>query len=120
MKKSALLWLMCLVLGFVNVGCSDDTDKTVYDSVYLYVTTVEVPAAGTDENGISVTVSTTTDWTATTDADWYTLSLTKGEKGFTAVHVIVEPNTTGEVRAGVATFKAGTYTEALNIIQKAE
>lgn len=116
MKKTFALWLSVLLLCLGTTACSDDDNNDLVEGVYLYTTAI---TASPDAGNQSVTISATTDWTATSDADWLTVNINKGTTGFTAFSVNWTENTTGEVRVGTLTFTAGKYSEKLTVTQKA-
>lgn len=115
--KKVVFWISLLLVCLVTSSCSEDIDDTVTDSVYLYTTSINAPAA---EDTQSVTVSATMDWTAAPQADWLSVDQVKGSKGFTAVHVTWSANTTGEARTGKIVFTAGSYSDAITVTQAAK
>lgn len=114
--RKLLLILQTLLLSAAMSACSDDDDGNRPDSVFLYTTSIEMPATAGEK---SVTLAATCHWTATSSESWVTVDPAQGEEGHVAVHAIVQANPGPEARTATVTFKAGTYTEALTVIQKA-
>ena len=81
------------------------------------VTTQEIPAI-TDEGGsITVTFTSTLDWTATKDANWLSIKPTEGVAGEACtITVTAQPNTTYDARTGKVTITCGTETKASQTI----
>lgn len=100
----------------VTSSCSEDIDDTLTDSVYLYTTAISAPAA---EGTQSVTVTATSDWTASPAVDWLSVDKVSGPTGFTAVQVSWSTNTTGAVRVGTVKFASGTYSDVITVTQAA-
>lgn len=76
----------------------------------------EAAAAGTR----AVTIAATCDWTAVSNDAWMTVSPESGTTGVQEVVISFQENTTGEVRTGSVTFKAGDYNESFILTQKAQ
>lgn len=114
--RKLLLILQTLLLSTALGACSDDDDGNRPDSVYLYTTGIEVPATAGEK---SVTLAATCHWTATPSESWVTVDPAEGGEGHVAVHAIVQANPGPDARTATVTFKAGTYTETLTVVQKA-
>lgn len=63
-----------------------------------------------------VTIAATSDWTATSDCTWLTVTPASGGKGMQEVILSFGDNP-GEERTGVVTFTAGTYSETFTLVQ---
>lgn len=117
--KKHLLFLLALCCVSFACGCSDDDEKAP-DSVYLYSTATPADSPEAAEGGTrSVTIFTTCAWTATSQADWISVSPASGsEKGIHAVHLTYTANASGAQRSGTVVFRAGGYTETYTLTQK--
>lgn len=73
------------------------------------------PAGGSDD----VKVTSNTDWTATADADWVTVTPASGAAGETAATVTVAPNAAAEAREAKVTFVAGDAKAEYTVSQEA-
>lgn len=73
------------------------------------------PAGGSD----AVKVTSNTDWTATADADWVTVTPASGAAGETAVTVAVAANAGAEAREAKVTFVAGDAKAEYTVSQEA-
>ncbi|MDY3933744.1 MAG: DUF4493 domain-containing protein [Muribaculaceae bacterium] len=65
----------------------------------------------------NVVVTATSQWTASTTADWITLSATSGAAGETTVTVTTLENTTESQRSATVTFNMGSMTQTLVVTQ---
>lgn len=63
-----------------------------------------------------VTIAATSDWTATSDCTWLTVTPASGSKGMQEVILSFDDNP-GEERTGTVTFTAGTYSETFTLVQ---
>ena len=82
-----------------GVGCSFAVEPS----------SVSVPAEG-GSTDITVTAPAGCDWTATSDAEWLTITSEAGGSGDGTVSVAAEPNTTALSRTGTATVAGETVT----------
>ena len=73
------------------------------------------PAGGSD----AVKVTANTDWTATSDAEWVTVTPAEGAAGETAVTVAVAANAGAEAREAKVTFVAGDAKAEYTVSQEA-
>ena len=73
------------------------------------------PAGGSD----AVKVTSNTDWTAASSADWVTVTPAEGAAGETAATVTVAPNATADAREAKVTFTAGEAKAEYTVSQEA-
>lgn len=72
----------------------------------VFVVTPQSAEFGSNAGSVSLSVSSSKDWTASTDADWVTLSKTSGEKGECQVRLSVKDNTKYDDRSATVTFSS--------------
>lgn len=120
MKKLVLTAaLAALLLG--ASGCQKDRHLHMEDydtpqSVYVWTRPAGAVEAGA---GIqAVTIYATSDWTASTDADWVSIDPESGSKGPNEVIITYSTNTSGAPRSAVVTFKAGKIVDTFTLSQK--
>ena len=85
------------------------------DKLEVAITTFSVTAEGKD---IQLAFSTDTDWEATSDQPWCTLSELKGEKGSHTIVVTIGTCTEWEDRKATIVLKAGNAQETITITQE--
>lgn len=84
------------------------------DKIELEKTSFEVATKG---ESISLSFSTNTNWTASCDMDWCTLSSEKGEKGENSISLTISANEESEDRTAIVVIEAGTATKEITIEQ---
>jgi hypothetical protein len=65
----------------------------------------------------TISITSNTNWTATSDASWISLSAGEGNFGATTVNITAASNHTDASRTGNITFTAGTKTEKITVTQ---
>ena len=115
MKKFSLFF-MCgiFVTAFVMTGCKDETIGNPGSFIELNASTLDFDVTGGSE---AVTVSTDGDWIVTGGADWVTVSTESGERNAT-VTITVAQNEFFTQRGSVLTFRTGTQTAAITVLQE--
>lgn len=99
-KRAAGAFLFALV-AFAPMACEGNQT-----SLGVTPKTVSVPAEG---GSSKIAFSAMTDWTATTSADWITLSSLSGEKGDVVVTVTVGKNESTTPRTGTVTISMPSF-----------
>jgi uncharacterized protein (TIGR02145 family) len=117
MKKHFILLLLASAM-MLFAGCAEDdpTNPIVGDptpELSIAPASINATAAA---GSYSITITSNVSWTATTTAEWLTLSPASGE-GNGAVTVNVTGNTTVEARNATITVAAGTLTETVTLVQ---
>ncbi len=121
MKKILMLFAVA-ALAFGAASCQKETQHETPASIALY-THPGKPEPATPGTR-AVTVSATVDgWSATSGADWITVSLAPGmefTKGVKEVILTFTANTTGSQRSGDVVFSAGSYSQTYTLTQAAK
>lgn len=68
-------------------------------------------------NSTSITIETPSDWTASSDSSWVTLSDTSGGDGHSVIDVTIDTNTQSAERTAVITVVSGEETKSFNVTQ---
>lgn len=117
--KHKILLLIMAISAIAFVSCQKQRTTTTPESVAVITQPIdggEPAEAGTR----AVTIAATCDWTAVSNDSWISVSPASGKVGMKEVILTFQENTTGEVRVGSVTFKAGTYSESFTLTQKAK
>jgi hypothetical protein len=84
------------------------------DSTLTVSPTSQTPSSSA--GSFSITVTSNVDWSASSDAEWLTVSPTSGSNNGTVTGTYTA-NTTGVARTGSITFIAGTLTQTVTVTQ---
>jgi len=118
---SLLVMILCCLTG---VGCSSGGGEDIpeptppaqeTDYLNLSTTTHNVKAAG---GTITLSFTTNTSWTASSNQNWCTLSVTSGTKDAQKPTLTIAENTDKSPRTATVTIKAGTISKTVTIQQE--
>lgn len=113
MTNRTLFYLLTTV--FVLTGCTSDDDSANTIVTKTQTTETLLPVAG---QKAELTFTTGSNWTATSNASWLTISPTRGSAGTSTVTATTTAiNRTKVDRQAQVTIKAGTATKNLTVIQ---
>ena len=116
-----LIMILCCLTG---VGCSSGSGEDIpeptppaqeTDYLNLSATTHSIKAAG---GTIDLSFTTNTTWTASSDQNWCTLSLTSGAKDGQKPTLTIAENTDESSRTATVTIKAGKVSKTVTIKQE--
>lgn len=109
-----------LIMGLVLSGCQLDNDKLApMASVELSVEQLSFMSGYTGEQ--MITITSTGEWTAVSDKDWCTLSMSYGDKGISRIKVSVTPNGTTKAREATITVSTkDTEPKRVKVVQLGE
>ncbi|MFI3299693.1 MAG: BACON domain-containing protein [Rikenellaceae bacterium] len=113
MKKTFLLSALAAVLTLV--GCKDEPSNVETGSLSVDPTSLSVASSASSNN---VTVKADGAWTATTAADWVTLSVNSGT-GNASLIIMVAENEATEERLAEVVFTSGDSQATVSIEQAA-
>lgn len=113
-KKSSLLLTVLALLCFAS--CQKAYVPSTPESVSVGTKPGEAKASDAGSQG--VTIYATSDWTATSTADWIEVYPTSGGRGVNEVCLTYTENKTGAQRSGEVVFSAGGYSETFVLVQK--
>jgi hypothetical protein len=119
--KLGMTLLIASCLLAVSCGKdNNDADDNPDTSAKKTTLTATPPNISADETTgtYTINVNSNTDWTAASDATWFTLTPTSGN-GNTKVTVDVEENLTLNTRTATVTVTAGTLTKSVVVTQAA-
>jgi len=112
-----LLAVASLAIGAVSCQKEIKHETPASIALYTHPGTPETADAGVR----AVTITATVDgWTATSQADWITVTLAAGmeyTKGVKEVLLSYTANTTGAQRSGDVVFSVGSYSETYTLTQ---
>lgn len=100
-----------IYLGSIQVWSSSTPVEPEEDSINLSETTLMFDAQGGSED---IFIDASDEWTYENNQDWATVNSTSSVKA----RIIVNPNTTGVLRAGTIVFVCGSAEETLTIQQE--
>lgn len=107
--------------GKVNITAKSGNVSAVcevtVEAIAVRVTPVSVEL-GPEGGKVSVKVSSNVSWTASSAAEWFSLSKTSAGEGDTDIEVTVEENETVDARSAQVTFTAEGRTATLSVSQK--
>ena len=115
--------VMAALLGVFVPSCSDDGTNNSLPSpdpeaVSLTISPTTLPTFETMGGTLAVEVTCNTTWSATAEQSWCTISPSTGSSGKSTVELIVVENASYDERNTLVTFKAGTMTKKLTLVQK--
>jgi hypothetical protein len=111
MKKAIIALSAVLLL----VSCTKP--EVIEEPTLTLKGTLAQIAAGAEKSQIPISFSTNQSWTATSDAQWISLSPDKGSAGEANIMATVEENKTGKSRIGSVTITAGQLSKTVKINQ---
>lgn len=107
--------------GKVNITAKSGNVSAVcevtVEAIAVSVTPVSVEL-GPEGGKVSVKVSSNVSWTASSTAEWFSLSKTSAGEGDTDIEVTVKENETVDARSAQVTFTAEGRTATLSVSQK--
>lgn len=128
MKKHVfLISLFLLFLGMTSCSSGNDgpvptptpqPTPTPVPSDKIDVTSKPSAAIQTAGGDATIEFTASADWSASTSADWISISPTSGTAGSAKITVKVAENTTYDERNGSVTIKSGTASQNITITQK--
>lgn len=130
MKKYCIVKLLFCALLLVGISaCSSGNDvpeptptpqptPTPDPSDKVDVTSKPSAAIQTTGGDATIEFTASADWSASTSADWISISPTSGTAGSAKITVKVAENTTYDERNGSVTIKSGTASQNITITQK--
>ena len=110
--KTNIYLLLCLCL-FLTVSCKDEIEPS-----FSLKATGEVVVDSDINSQVTVSFTSTREWTAKTDADWVSISPSSGSAGVTDITVTARSkNTTGDVRTATLTLISGKLSKDITLQQ---
>lgn len=111
--KYYILFILCL---FLTASCSKDEDPSIH-----LETTGDITIASYVGAKATIRFSSSREWQARTNADWFTFSPSSGGGGTCEIVVTVEDgNTTGKYRTGILMLSSGSLSKSITIKQEAK
>lgn len=118
MNRQTIFPGFALALILLTAACSKDDDGTTAIVETSATTDVLMPTAG---EKATFTFETSGNWTASTTADWLSISPTKGNKGSNMLTATTKAiNRTGAERTAIVTVSVGTLNKTFNVRQSGE
>lgn len=114
-KKTSTLFAALALLGLVS--CQKIYVPESTDSVSVSTKAGDPKSAEAGTQG--VTIFATSDWTATTDADWVDVYPQQGSRGISEVCLSYGENSGSESRTAVIVFTTSGNSETFTLVQKA-
>lgn len=114
MKRSLLI---ILAIFSITLG---SCQKWEQPSTPKAITLLTEPQAGGESNlegTRPITISSTSDWSATADKGWLYVTPSSGKKGIQEVTIHFKKNTTAEKRTGNITFTCGSRSVTYTLTQ---
>lgn len=109
--KYYILFILCL---FLTASCSKDEDPSIH-----LETTGDITIASYEGAKATIRFSSSREWQARTNADWFTFSPSSGGDGACEIVVTVEDgNTTGKYRTGILMLSSGSLSKSITIKQE--
>ena len=109
--KYYILFILCL---FLTVSCSKDEDPSIH-----LETTGDITIASYVGAKATIRFSSSREWQARTNADWFTFSPSSGGDGACEIVVTVKnENTTGKNRTGILMLSSGSLSKSITIKQE--
>lgn len=114
MKKIVLLILSILII-LPSASCQKQEEGRTVESVSVRTQSGGIKDA--DKGEVAITIDATSDWVASPESDWLTVSPDHGSRGINEVIIHYSENTTSEERTGIIRFSAGAYSETFTLKQ---
>lgn len=114
MKRLLAIAISAVLGGVLFSGCQKVHESGHVDSVCIYSAATEASAAAGSR---TVTVFATCDWSVASNDAWLSVSPSEGQKGISEITYSWEANTTGAVRSGSLSLKAGSFTDTYPVNQ---
>lgn len=109
--KYYILFILCL---FLTASCSKDEDPSIH-----LETTGDITIASYKGAKATIRFSSSREWQARTNANWFTFSPSSGGGGTCEIVVTVEDgNTTGKYRTGILMLSSGSLSKSITIKQE--
>lgn len=109
--KYYILFILCL---FLTASCSKDEDPSIH-----LETTGDITIASYVGAKATIRFSSSREWQARTNANWFTFSPSSGGGGTCEIVVTVEDgNTTGKYRTGILMLSSGSLSKSITIKQE--
>lgn len=109
--KYYILFILCL---FLTASCSKDEDPSIH-----LETTGDVIIASYVGAEATIRFSSSREWQAKTNADWFTFSPSSGGDGACEIVITVKSeNTTGKNRTGILMLSSGSLSKSITIKQE--
>lgn len=109
--KYYILFILCL---FFTASCSKDEDPSIH-----LETTGDITIASYEGAKATIRFSSSREWQARTNAEWFTISPSSGGEGTCEIVVTVEDeNTTGKYRTGILMLSSGSLSKSITIKQE--
>lgn len=106
-----------LLAAMLFTACSDENDSTPADpSIRLDV--LSLPVFESSGSSFTMTFTSVTDWTASTDQEWCSVSPASGKGGNCSITVTVADNETPDERNATLILRSGNVEERLMVVQK--
>ena len=117
------LFILVILCGILMPSCSDNGTNNPLPSpdseaVSLTMSPTTLPTFETGGGTLAIEVTCNTDWNAVAEQSWCTISPSTGSSGKSAVELIVAENPGYDERNTLVTFKAGTLTKKITLVQK--
>ena len=108
MMRKLLTFLQAVAISTLIAGCDETGTENEPEITPEIKFTEDIVTSGISvesaEQSITLSFSTNVAWSATTSADWLTISPSSGEAGKNSVKVEVEENRTGQPRSATITI----------------
>lgn len=109
--KYYILFILCL---FLTASCSKDEDPSIH-----LETTGDITIASYEGAKATIRFSSSREWQARTNADWFTFSPSSGGDGACEIVVTAKnENTTGKNRTGILMLSSGSLSKSITIKQE--
>ena len=109
-----------LVFIFLFIGCSKDAaDDIEEQEIVENLSLTSITGLTADENTLAITITSNLAWSATDSVSWIAISPSSGTNNG-AINIIVDANSTDNVRTGLITVSGGSITKSLTVVQPAK
>jgi poly(beta-D-mannuronate) lyase len=109
-----------LVFIFLFIGCSKDAaDDIEEQEIVENLSLTSITGLTADENTLAITITSNLAWSATDSVSWIAISPSSGTNNG-VINIIVDANSTDNVRTGLITVSGGSITKSLTVVQPAK
>ena len=109
-----------LVFIFLFIGCSKDAaDDIEEQDIVENLSLTSITGLTADENTLAITITSNLAWSATDSVSWIAISPSSGTNNG-VINIIVDANSTDNVRTGLITVSGGSITKSLTVVQPAK
>ena len=124
MMRKLLTFLQAVAISTLIAGCGGTGTETGPEITPEIKFTEDIVTSGISvesaEQSITLSFSTNVAWSATTSADWITISPSSGAAGKNSVKIKVEENRTGQPRSATITISDKESTQKVSVTVRQE